>query len=277
MLSILQKRENIGKNSDNPHNPVSELITPEWHYSDSTRVLDTTPITWDNLGESNLMQAMADSLEKGTSTDSIIGIEFERSFCSWYQAYHYLPREKWGIHVRCDSLIRIAGLFYNGCPSTVNRKLDSIKSAFLYLFVHELYHHIVENAASIIEIISQESHLYSRYYADVYSQVFNTSDCIEEALSNTYLFQWAEQCHIDRDFLKEVLLKQGPGYRDFTQYIDSNFLQGNRILLSQIRQTSLKSTIHDPIEEIVYVPDPIHYLSFHDVPIWLHRNAKPVH
>ena len=261
---------------ENSYNPVSELITPEWYHSDSIKVTDSNQINWGNLGECDLIQAIADSLEKAKNPSSVVGIEFERSFCSWYQSYHYRPREKWGIHMRYDSLIRITSLFYHNCPA-IARKLDAAKSAFLYLFIHELFHHILENAVSIIEIISGESHLYTKYYTDVYSQVFNSSYCIEEALGNSYLFQWARKCHINRDFLKKELLKQGPGYSDFIHYIGTNFIEGNRILLSQVRQGRLNPTVCDPLEQIVSIPDPIQYSSFHNVPIWLHRKAHRVH
>src|SRR5215211_2031293 len=159
------------------HNPVSELITPEWHYSDSFQILDNIQISWDNLGEFGLIKAMTDSLEKAKIPgDTIAGTEFERSICSWYQPYHYLPRQKWGVHLRYDSWMRVAALFYHSCPSTVARKLDSIKSAFLYLYAHELFHNIVENAASVMEIVlSDKSHIYRKYYSNVYSEVFNIS------------------------------------------------------------------------------------------------------
>jgi hypothetical protein len=261
------------------HNPVSELITPEWHYSDSFQILDNIQISWDNLGEFGLIKAMTDSLEKAKIPgDTIAGTEFERSICSWYQPYHYLPRQKWGVHLRYDSWMRVAALFYHSCPSTVARKLDSIKSAFLYLYAHELFHNIVENAASVMEIVlSDKSHIYRKYYSNVYSEVFNSSNCIEEALSNGYLFLWAKECHMDRDFLKGQLLKQGPGYHNFIQYIDSNFSKGNRILLSQIRHGDLNPTTYHPIEQLLDISDPVRYSSIYNVPIWLHRKPKPVH
>jgi len=266
------------------NNPVSELITPEWHYSDSFQILDNNlQINWDNLGEFDLIKTMIDSLEKKATIPGddaiIVGTEFERSFCSWYQPYHYLPRQKWGVHLRYDSWMRVAVLFYHNCPSLLGRKLDSIKSAFLYLYVHELFHNIVENAASVMEILLRKPHIYTKYYSYVYSNLFNSSNCIEEALSNGYLFLWAEECHIDRDFLKDELLKQGPGYHNFIQYSSgsSNFSKGNRILLSQIRYGDLNSTTYDPIEQLIVISDPIQYSSIYNVPIWLHRKPRPVY
>jgi hypothetical protein len=274
-IDILYSQSNDSLNS---YNPVSELITPEWYYSDSTQILDNVQINWHKLGEFDLIKTMTHSLEKATIPDAIVGAEFERSFCSWYQPYHYLPRQKWGVHLRYDSWLRVAALFYHNCPSIQGRKLESLKSAFLYLYVHELFHNIVENAASVMEILLRKSHMYTKYYSEVYSEVFNSSNCIEEALSNGYLFLWGEAyCHIDRDFLKDELLKQGPGYHNFLQYSGSNFSKGNRILLSQIRHGHLNPTTCDPIEQLVNILDPTLYSSIHRVPIWLHRKPKPLY
>ena len=182
------------------------MITPEWYHSDSIKVTDSNQMNWGNLGECDLIQAIADSLEKAKNPSSVVGIEFERSFCSRYQSYHYRPREKWGIHMRYDSLIRITSLFYHNCPA-IARKLDAAKSAFLYLFIHELFHHILENAVSIIEIISGESHLYTKYYTDVYEQVFNSSYCIEEALGNSLILSMGQKMSHQQRLSKERTAK----------------------------------------------------------------------
>lgn len=269
-------REKKKQNLENSHNPVSELITPEWHYSASSRIFDSFELKWDNLEGATLIQSMAKDVDKTKIPDNVVGMGFEKSFCSWYQPYHYLPREKWGIHIRYDSWMRISSLFYHDIPSLVQSQ-DSVKSAFLYLFVHELFHFIVENAASIIELVSGKPNIYTTYYTDVYSNVFNSSNCIEETLSNRYLFGWAEECHIEPDYLKEKLLSQGPGYNNFIQYDGSNFFEGNRILVSQIRYASLNPPLYDPVEQIVNISNPIEYCSVYCVPVWLHYKPKPVY
>jgi hypothetical protein len=274
----------VGKESQNPdenisynYNPVSELISPEWHYSESFRVLENTQINWNSLDESTFIQKAADSMEGNKIKELITGIEFERSFCAWYQSYHFWPRHKWGIHFRYDSLLRIASILYSASESYGTSKIDAVKSAFLYLFVHELFHNLVENATSIIELILGKSQVYTRYYTAVYSQAFNTCDCIEETLANSYLFVWSEHCHINAEFLKAELLKQGPGYQQFDRYLGPKFLEGVRVLLSQVRSGNLNPTAIEPIENIVGIPDPVKYTSTYYVPIWLHSKAKPVH
>ena len=60
-----QTSEKVNSYDINSNNPVSELITPEWHYSDSFQILDNnTQINWDNLGEFYLIKTMIDTLEK---------------------------------------------------------------------------------------------------------------------------------------------------------------------------------------------------------------------
>ena len=263
------------------HNPVSELISPEWHYSDSLQLPNNIRINWEDLERFYLVEGMVENLERTMVVlgDAMtVGTEFERSFCSWYQPYHFLPRKKWGLHLRQDSWLRIATLFYHNCPSTTGRKLDSIKSAFLYLYVHELFHSIVENAASILEILLAKSKIYTDYYSNVYSNVFNSSNCIEEALGNGYLLLWTEECHIDREYLRNHLLKQGPGYQDFIRYDGSlDFSKGTRMLLSQIRYGNLNASKYDPIEQLIDIPNPIQYSSVYNIPVWLHHKPKPVH
>ena len=194
--------DNQDKSFDN-YNPVSELITPEWHYSESDRIFSNAQISWDNLGENDTIISISNNIENTEIPDEIVGSNFEISFCSWYQPYHFLPRDKWGIHIRKGSWMRISSLFYRKCPSTINKTIESTKAAFLYLFTHELYHHIIENASSIIELILEKPYIYTKYFTDVYSQVFNLSNCLEETLSNSYLFRWSPQCHINSEFLKE--------------------------------------------------------------------------
>jgi ATP phosphoribosyltransferase len=67
-----QKNEYSVGNVENSRNPVSELITPEWHYSDSIKLFDSTQISWNTLGESSLIQTIADSLDKAGIPDSIV-------------------------------------------------------------------------------------------------------------------------------------------------------------------------------------------------------------
>ena len=159
----------------------------------------------------------------------------------------------------------------------VSKALDSVKAAFLYLLTHTLFHYIVENAASIIEILLAKPDIYKTYFSNVYAEVFNSPECIEESLANAYLFERDSICHIDKNYLKEALSRQGPGYRDFVDYTDSRFRNGARKLMCQIHYGKLNPNSDAPLEQIIDVTDPIDYSHGHRVPVWLHRRAKPLH
>ncbi len=274
--ALLRQNQDEHIDEDSSQNPVSALISPEWHYSDSSKILDTVKLSWNSLEDYDVVKSMSKNLDKTIIQHGFVGGEFERTFCSWYQPYHYLARIKWGIHIRYDSWMRISALFFQSCPSLVDRSSESVRAAFLYLYTHELFHHLVENAASTIEILIKKPLIYTGYYSNIYLPVFNTPACIEESLSNRYLFGMAQECHVDKKFLECELLKQGPGYNDFSKYGGSKFVDGKRMLLSQILHSSLNPPSLEAIEHLLNLPSPIEYANLHDVPIWLHREARSV-
>jgi hypothetical protein len=258
-----------GINSEDEINPLVSIITPEWYNSDSRRILKNRDVNWDSLYRDDLKyfrtKLYKSSLENYDQA-------FEKSFDSWYQPYHYLPRTKWGIHIRHDSWMRTAYVFSHHCPSLLSKDFDSLKAGFLYLFTHMLFHYLTENAASVLEIIIKEPHIYKKYISNTYSKKFNRYSCIEEALANAYLFRKSEEFHINRKFLKDSLLSQGNGYRRFAEYLDSNFYRGIRCLISQMRYGS--QTYGEPIEQILDISNPIDMVHGHRVPIWLHFKPK---
>ena len=128
-----------------------------------------------------------------------------------------------------------------------------------------------------MELLVDKPSLYTEYYTKVYSEEFNTSNCLEEALCNSYLYEFARQFNIDRKFLKELLIKQGPGYNDFVNYLGQSFCSGVRIILSQIKFCESKPFRIDLIESLIDGLDPGCYLLADNIPIWLHGRAEIVH
>jgi hypothetical protein len=268
------KGENINsKERENSYNPIAEIITPEWYYSHSDRLFEDTVIDWNILDGFDFVHQMANALET-IDRDIRAGGEFEKSFCSWYQSYHYLPRTKWGIHIRYTSWMAIAARLNDDCPSLISRPLDSVKAAFLYLFNHSLFHYYTDNAATIMEILSQNEDVYARYLSKVYTKVFNSSYCVEEALANAYLYEMAEICHIDKVYLKTVLLNQSHGFRDFIEYMGPNFERGKRRLLSQVQTATFNPSYDSPIEDIMTISNAKSYSHGCIIPIWIHKRAR---
>jgi hypothetical protein len=271
--------KNVNANrQDGLRDPIIGIITPEWYYSDSFRIFEDIDINWNSFDKVGFIYNMSKNLHKIDHENLNRRGEFERSFSSWYQSYHYLPRKNWGIHIRFDSWMRIAAKFNRNCPSLISKCLDSVKAAFLYFFTHELFHYITENASSIMEIVSGKPDIYTRYSYKIYAERFNSSECLEESLANRYLFESADRYHIDKDYLKEELLKQGDGYRDFVAYLDERqFRNGIRRLMSQIQKGILNPSSDEPLEQIMDISNPIDYSHYHSVPVWIHQRAKPIH
>ena len=83
-------------------NIVSELITPEWYFSESNQIFEKIQIRWDSILNSSEIQ---DISRNSTRYDPIQrDFIFEKSFCVWYQPFHFVPRTKWGIHLRFSTL-----------------------------------------------------------------------------------------------------------------------------------------------------------------------------
>jgi hypothetical protein len=275
---ITRLQLNSGKVSDDgdQSNPIVKIITPEWYYADSLAIFNDIDIVWDNLERVDLIQNIVDSL-KETRMNSAGNDSFEASFCSWYQSYHYTPRIKWGIHIRYSSWLGIAARFNQNCPNLVSNPIASVKAAFFYLFMHSLFHYLTECAASTVEIILQDPSIYTNYQSSIYEAVFNSHDCLEETLANTYLLARSDVCHIERGYLEEMLLKQGPGYNDFLKYVEPKFSDGTRRLISQIRSGKLNPAFDLPVEQIMNISSSVDYPHNHNVPIWLHKRAIALH
>ena len=99
-----------------------------------------------------MINDIARKIENSTM-DNNFKMSFESDFCSWYKPYHFLPRNNWGIHIRYYSLLSISTRFNTKYPNLKSKPMDSARAAFYYLYLHEVFHYLVENAASIIEII----------------------------------------------------------------------------------------------------------------------------
>jgi hypothetical protein len=260
----------------NRGNLLAGIITPEWYYSESDIIFDNIDIGWDNLARTELVEMAAAELQT-FDFDNIRLEEFERSFSSWYQPYHFLPRTKWGIHIRYSSVKNIAAHFCRSCPTLKGDEVDSTRAAFLYVYIHQLFHHITENASSLMEIIAGKQTIYERYYSDVYVKSFNSNECIEESLANRFLVEWTNECHSEKEFLKKELLRQADGYKYFMTYINADFRKGKRRLLSQIKDGRLSPTTDEPLENILAIPNLVNFTQKGEIPIWLHHKPKPLY
>ena len=117
-----------------------------------------------------------------------------------YRPFHFEPFDEWGIYIYIDELVRY-------CKNIVSRlgqsivlfaDLRDVMSFVLFeIFHHEFFHHIVESAATTIEIITANSVEEVRpYYLDYLKKKYyydtgigkHPNDPLEEALANAYAY-----------------------------------------------------------------------------------------
>jgi hypothetical protein len=123
---MIKKGQDVENNKESidPKNPIMEIITPEWYYSESYRLFENNYIEWKKLDEIKFIREMSEIIQN-VDNELRLGIEFEKTFCCWYESYHYHPRTKWGIHIRYSSWLKAAAEFNKSCPTLISKPLDS--------------------------------------------------------------------------------------------------------------------------------------------------------
>jgi hypothetical protein len=267
-LDNLQQQDKL--KFDKYKNPLLGLITSGWYFSDSFLLFDRIDLNWEEMGKIDFISSMANKIDEfDTSIPS--GYSFEASFCSWHQPYHYLPRTKWGVHIRYRSWTTLSARLNRECPNLIGNPIDAVKAAFFYLYLHELFHHLIEYVTSLIEIKDGNPFLYINYLSNIYTKVFNTSECLEEALANSYLFERSNLCHIEKQYLEQELLKQHPGYNSFINYTGAKFKDGLRQLFSQIVMEHSDDRLNNKIKSTPENSQFNNFTYFENIPVWIHQ------
>jgi len=210
-IDSLNRSNNL--NSIQSSDIVSELISPEWYFSESNQIFEKIQITWDSILNSSVIQ---DISRNSTRYDAIQrDFIFEKSFCMWYQPFHFIPRTKCGIHFRFSSWMKLSTYLKNNVA--FNRK-ESLTSSFLMLYLHGFFHYILECFISNIELKNNKN-IFNKYYIDFYLDSFNSIHCIEESFANAYLYKHRSEFHLDIQNLEQMLSVQGVPYNGFKKFI----------------------------------------------------------
>jgi len=249
------------------------IITPEWFYSNST-LLDLNSITWERLEKSKNFMDICPTEFDNINTD--YEDRFEKSFSSWYQPYHILRENKWGIHIRIDSIKRIAKRFFyhNSYKTSKNNTIiNSFKSAFIFIYFHHLFHNLVENITSIMEIKYNIPIIYLQYYSEIYSKTLHSSFCLEEFLANIYLIERMKKYNIDKEFLENYILELKINKKtDYFNLNDMFLLQKKLILQIQNNLSNFYDVTLEQILEYINSENNSQYI----LPIWIHKTPKPL-
>ena len=175
---------------------------------------------------------------------------------AFYRPFHLEPTHEWGIYLNADELLKYGRSLDDALQGeSVVFSRDVLLSLVLFeVFHHEFFHHIVESAATTLEVLSAA-------YADpkpIYTIYLWCSDSspdaatrhphhpLEEALANAYAYNSLSfisrvkvafkpiAVHLYQRALCRSWRQDPPGYRDAENYLDEQNVSGAAQLLSML-------------------------------------------
>ncbi len=179
---------------------------------------------------------------------------------AFYRPFHFEPYEEWGIYLMVDKIVNYCNSLLKGFSGKLNAfNFESLLSYILFeVFHHEFFHHIVESAATTIEILSagfgKPKKIYLDYFYDNYENTNGLGEHphkpLEEALANAYAynsFSFISRVKmgyklalvaIYQELLKQLFPREPKGYCFAGYYINSGYINGAAQLLSMILNSS---------------------------------------
>jgi hypothetical protein len=137
---------------------------------------------------------------------------------AFWVPFHFY-RERWGIYIRLSGVRYLASVLKGGRLLPGDEEYLHIAEAIL--FEHERTHATIEIACTRAEMVARRS-LYQEYFAD------RAAAEHEEAISNAQATLWALDINGGgaqvRARAEAWMRRQGPGYRDFGNWVDSRKL-----------------------------------------------------
>jgi hypothetical protein len=249
------------------HNPIISLISPEWFYSESFKIINTDGIFY-HKGIS-MIEKLSDDWNNYKLSDIIE--THEKTFSSWYQPYHFFLTKKWGIHLRYDSLLNTSKYFLS--MGSLNRT-ESINMAFCYYVDHTLFHLFVENLATTLEIILDNPYIYNDYYYNIYKKSFHSGNSFEEDLCNNYLLSNWKIYGYDISFLKHLQQSKSGQMDLIFPPAHTEIKKITRILLSQILSGKVEPNNLQPLEYLMSPESWKKYVDWNDIGVWIHFDPR---
>ena len=176
--------------------------------------------------------------------------------CAWYRSCH-LRGVEMGIYIKQSCLPFLARrilLFADTAKATsihsfsMRKKIarQFVYAAFLYLFLHEQFHHKVESLG-FRALVATGKDKYSTYFQNVYEPTWWTDNCLEESLANSESYRrlaepkYKKSLHplvwsALRTYLATTMPFGPPGYRKGVDYFaegpyrNGKFLQQSLVI-----------------------------------------------
>ncbi|SOB75605.1 hypothetical protein SAMN04488490_1223 [Marinobacter sp. LV10R510-11A] len=197
---------------------------------------------------------------------------------AWYQSFHVWNEETWGIYFNAKKLDDLALFLSDEFKTQRAGYLDYgffCQLAVGLVFSHEFFHGRVESCLSWLEP-NVSGARYLRYKKDVYDQLKETDDWLEEALANWASWDWC-QTFLDNNLsldvrqseklnkvIKDVLDLSPPGYNNWRI---GESIGSQRLLAAQMAKgkPSLSAKNTFPLEGI-FSDQPPYDLRTTDIP-----------
>jgi hypothetical protein len=253
--------------------------------------LDTITKAWPvatcSAGGEASRQVLDDLLDRRTSSLFLNMRHLPINAIAFYRPFHLEPFDRWGIYIFVKPLLTYAHSLELRLPFFPNESKELLIHLVLFeIFHHEFYHHLVESAATTLEIVAEAmsslvpSYLLYRHRSHSKYFGWHEHQPLEEALANAYAYNSLSFISRVKAGYRDALVasyqkcltsywqNEGPGYRDAAHYIEGEQVPGNGDLLAML----LGRKPHPALEQVAQSVMPSGFASFvgkPDIPTFL--------
>ncbi|RIH84287.1 hypothetical protein Mrose_02718 [Calidithermus roseus] len=149
---------------------------------------------------------------------------------AYYLPFHFYATG-WGIYLRASGILQVASMLVSASRGGLSFSEDVTNLAAAILLQHERFHFFTEVACARAELLLYST-LYQNYFHD------QGATAIEEALANAHAFRTSlrGQAGAVCNQVKQWMLSQGPGYRDFTRCLSpATFTKWRRMAIQRMQ------------------------------------------
>jgi hypothetical protein len=206
---------------------------------------------------------------------------------AFYRPFHLKPFERWGVYIFVKPLLDYAEGVKISLPFFPTASKEMLMHLVIFeMFHHEFYHHLVECAATTIEIIADAMGNTIPRFLDYRQRSYEKGftwhhhQPLEEALANAYAYNSLSFISRVKAGYRDALVgsyqrnlaahwrREGPGYRDAEHYIEGNQVPANGDLLAML----LGRGQHPALEQVAQSVMPSGFSAFvgkPDIPTFL--------
>jgi len=175
---------------------------------------------------------------------------------AFYRSFHFAPYEEWGIYLYVDELVSYCDTLYGSMRGKiVTFTPETLLVCVLFeIFHHEFFHHIVECAATTLELLSPAFGPPQSFYLNYRRHLYEDTDRVgphphkplEEALANAYAYNSLSFISRIKAGYKTTLIRlyqkmlekywpgEDEGYKEAGHYISGGGANGSAHLLAMI-------------------------------------------